>query len=183
MIYICNFHVLSHLLLIFICKLHWNISLMHSTLEEASYGGHKTFDAVVIQSMDSLRTDDTVNLGMLQDLTLCDDQQETAGTCVSNSLYQSTGVRFVFCFLFLYDLHTNGFLAHFLKGSICSVGTSDSSLANMDWKNLSLESERAGVNGLTRGGRACDPIANWLSGGTCEANELSSDTLFQPILA
>jgi hypothetical protein len=24
LIYICNFHVLSHLLLIFICKLHWN---------------------------------------------------------------------------------------------------------------------------------------------------------------
>ena len=26
MIYICNFHVLSHLLLIYICKLHWNLS-------------------------------------------------------------------------------------------------------------------------------------------------------------
>ena len=24
MIYICNFHILSHLLLIYICKLHWN---------------------------------------------------------------------------------------------------------------------------------------------------------------
>ena len=27
LIYICNFHVLSHLLLIFICKLHWNWSV------------------------------------------------------------------------------------------------------------------------------------------------------------
>ena len=26
MIYICNFHVLNHLLLIYICKLHWNRS-------------------------------------------------------------------------------------------------------------------------------------------------------------
>ena len=26
MIYICNFHVLSHLLLVYICKLHWNFS-------------------------------------------------------------------------------------------------------------------------------------------------------------
>ena len=25
MIYICNFHVLNHLLLIYICKLHWNL--------------------------------------------------------------------------------------------------------------------------------------------------------------
>ena len=25
MIYICNFHVLSNLLLIYICKLHWNL--------------------------------------------------------------------------------------------------------------------------------------------------------------
>ena len=28
MIYICNFHVLSHLLLIYICKLHWNQPLL-----------------------------------------------------------------------------------------------------------------------------------------------------------
>jgi hypothetical protein len=28
MIYICNFHVLSHLLLIYICKLHWNLNTM-----------------------------------------------------------------------------------------------------------------------------------------------------------
>jgi hypothetical protein len=28
MIYICNFHVLSHLLLIYICKLHWNHIVM-----------------------------------------------------------------------------------------------------------------------------------------------------------
>ena len=26
MIYICNFHVLNHFLLIYICKLHWNLS-------------------------------------------------------------------------------------------------------------------------------------------------------------
>ena len=28
MIYICNFHVLSNLLLINICKLHWNLNMM-----------------------------------------------------------------------------------------------------------------------------------------------------------
>ena len=28
MIRICNFHVLSHLLLIYICKLHWNLNTM-----------------------------------------------------------------------------------------------------------------------------------------------------------
>ena len=28
LIYICNFHVLSHLLLIYICKLHWNLNTM-----------------------------------------------------------------------------------------------------------------------------------------------------------
>ena len=27
MIYICNFHVLSHLLLIYICKLHWCVPM------------------------------------------------------------------------------------------------------------------------------------------------------------
>ena len=27
-IYMCNFHVLSHLLLIYICKLHWNLNTM-----------------------------------------------------------------------------------------------------------------------------------------------------------
>ena len=28
LICICNFHVLSHLLLIYICKLHWNLNTM-----------------------------------------------------------------------------------------------------------------------------------------------------------
>ena len=28
LIYICNFHVLSHLLLIYICKFHWNLQLV-----------------------------------------------------------------------------------------------------------------------------------------------------------
>ena len=28
LIYICNFHVLSHLLLIYICELHWNLNTM-----------------------------------------------------------------------------------------------------------------------------------------------------------
>ena len=28
MIHICNFHVLNHLLLIYICKLHWNLNTM-----------------------------------------------------------------------------------------------------------------------------------------------------------
>ena len=28
MIYICNFLVLNHLLLIYICKLHWNLNMM-----------------------------------------------------------------------------------------------------------------------------------------------------------
>ena len=28
LIYMCNFHVLSHLLFIYICKLHWNLNTM-----------------------------------------------------------------------------------------------------------------------------------------------------------
>ena len=32
LIYICNFHVLSHFLLIYICKLHWNQGLISEEL-------------------------------------------------------------------------------------------------------------------------------------------------------
>ena len=37
LMYICNFHVLSHLLLIYICKLHWKLSVLDTLdrLEEA----------------------------------------------------------------------------------------------------------------------------------------------------
>jgi hypothetical protein len=34
LIYICNFHVLSRLLFIYICKLHWNQSLATSAQSE-----------------------------------------------------------------------------------------------------------------------------------------------------
>ena len=41
LIYVCNFHVLNHFLLIYICKLHWNCTQGPSSLCGASSGGSR----------------------------------------------------------------------------------------------------------------------------------------------
>ena len=33
LIYMCNFHVLNHLLLIYMCKLHWNLNRLEEAIE------------------------------------------------------------------------------------------------------------------------------------------------------
>ena len=42
MIYICNFHVLSHLLLIYVCKLHWNLRVWLEEIQLAIFAIHIT---------------------------------------------------------------------------------------------------------------------------------------------
>ena len=46
LIYICNFHVLSHFLLIYICKLHWNLGLNAAevAITAVSEGGNTVVD-------------------------------------------------------------------------------------------------------------------------------------------
>ena len=43
MIYICNFHVLSHLLLIYICKLHWNFNTFFPEEIKQVHRGKNTY--------------------------------------------------------------------------------------------------------------------------------------------
>ena len=48
MIYICNFHVLSHLLLIYICKLHWNHPYSKEFLAESKLDDEEMDDVRVM---------------------------------------------------------------------------------------------------------------------------------------
>jgi hypothetical protein len=47
LIYICNFHVLIHLLLIYICKLHWNLNIKVAGMPTESSAANVTLGTKV----------------------------------------------------------------------------------------------------------------------------------------